>query len=880
MKSKKNLSTLILVLITTFNLLSQNRLYLHEFGLDEIELLNSPFKSAQDLNIENLMKYDVDRLLEPFFTQAGLSPKGAAYSNWDGLAGHVGGHYLSALAINYAATGDAECKSRLDYMIQQLKICQDANGNGYLGGVPNSSTVWSGVKSGNFTAFNNAWVPWYNVHKTYAGLRDAWLYEGNDTAREMFIKLCDWGVDIISGLSTSQMQTMLATEFGGMNEVYADAYQITGDIVYLETAKKFTHNTLFNAMAAGTDNLDNMHANTQIPKVIGFERVAQLDTNATTTSYDDAAEFFWDRVVNYRSIALGGNSRSEHFPAASACEDYVTSREGPESCNTYNMLKLSEQLFSEHPDAKYADFYERAMYNHILSTQHPEHGGYVYFTPSRPRHYRVYSDANKAMWCCVGSGMENHGKYGQFIYSHFGDDSLFVNLFVASELNWKEKGITIIQETNFPDADSTKFTIGASTPTDLRLLIRNPSWVKADELVILVNGDTLDQEYTPGTYVEISRTWTDGDEVKVVLPMHLTYEQLPNVSDYIALMYGPILLGAKTGTENLDGLVADDSRWGHIASGALEAIYDSPAIIGNRDSIQYNIERINDDSLKFRFTGMFPNQEDWDTLTLEPFFRIHDSRYMMYWLSLSKEAYANILAEKEAEEQAALELDARTIDAVATGEQQPEVDHNMETSNSNSGVHNNMAWRDASNGGYFSYELATEGKTNLALMVTYWGYEGGARAFVIYIDNVALANENTTGQWNVNEFVNKEYAIPNSMVEGKQSIRVKFEANPGNIAGGVFYLRLLESDETKAPHLSNDKSNFNCSYTHGILHIQTEVTMDISEYSIYNTQGQKIKNGLFNGISTQVDVADLPKGIYFVSINKNAINKSQKILIY
>ena len=410
------------------SIIAQDKLYPNTFPLSDVTLLNGPFKHARDLNIQTLLKYDVDRLLAPYRKEAGLTPKGESYENWIGLDGHVGGHYLSAMAINYAATGNAECKKRLDYMIAELKACQDANtknhpewGEGYVGGVPDSKGVWSKIKAGDVSIIWKYWVPWYNVHKMYAGLRDAWLYTGNKEAKRIFIKFCDWAINVTSGLSDIKMEEMLGNEHGGMNEVFADAYQMTGDQKYLIAAKRFSHKMLLDAMAANTDNLDNKHANTQVPKVVGFERIAELSHD---NNYGKAGSFFWETVTANRSLAFGGNSRREIFPSAAACSDYVNDVEGPESCNSYNMLKLTEDLFRVNPLAKYADFYERTLFNHILSSQHPEHGGYVYFTSARPRHYRVYSTPNEGMWCCVGSGMENHGKYGQFIYTH-SKDSLF-----------------------------------------------------------------------------------------------------------------------------------------------------------------------------------------------------------------------------------------------------------------------------------------------------------------------------------------------------------------------------------------------------------------------------------------------------------------------
>ena len=444
---------------SNFNLFAQSKLYPNEFPLGDVTLLDGPFKHSRDLNIQVLLKYDPDRLLAPYRKEAGLPEKAKCYPNWEGLDGHVAGHYLSAMAMNYAATNNVECKKRMDYMLSEIKACQDANainnpdwGVGYAGGVPNSNTLWSGFKAGDFSIYNSAWAPFYNLHKMYAGLRDAWLYCGNETAREVFLKFCDWGIRITSALSEEQMQSMLNNEHGGMNEIFADAYQITGDKKYLTAAERYSHRMFLDPLSQGTDNLDNKHANTQIPKFVGFERIAELSKDK---QYDKAGSFFWETVTTNRSLAFGGNSRREHFPSATSCIDFINVNDGPESCNSYNMLKLTEDLFRVNPLAKYVDYYERTLFNHILSTQNPVHGGYVYFTPARPRHYRVYSAPNEAMWCCVGTGMENHSKYNQFIYTHV-KDTLFLNLFIASELNWKEKGIKIKQETNFPYEEQTK----------------------------------------------------------------------------------------------------------------------------------------------------------------------------------------------------------------------------------------------------------------------------------------------------------------------------------------------------------------------------------------------------------------------------------------
>jgi DUF1680 family protein len=770
---------------------AQDKLYHNEFSLSDVSLLDGPFKHARDLNIKVLLEYDVDRLLQPFLKEAGLPEKGRRYQNWAGLDGHVGGHYLSALAMNYASTKNAECKRRMDYMIAELKACQEANtknnadwGAGYVGGVPDSKKIWSSFQKGDFAAYRSAWVPWYNVHKMYAGLRDAWAYTGNEDAKTIFLKFCDWAINITASLTDAQMQSMLDTEHGGMNEVLADAYQMTGDEKYLIAAKRFSHRQLLDPMSEGKDNLDNKHANTQVPKAIGFERIGEVSGDA---KYASAGNFFWQTVTTNRTLAFGGNSRREFFPSVAACTDFVNDVEGPESCNSYNMLKLSEDLFRTNPSAKYVDYYERALYNHILSTQHPEHGGYVYFTPARPRHYRVYSSPNEAMWCCVGSGMENHGKYNEFIYTH-NSDSLFLNLFIPSELNWRERGIKFQQQTQFPYEEQTKFTVTEGS-SRFKLLVRYPSWVKEGKLKILVNGKAVSYTARPSSYIAIDRVWKKGDVVQIVLPMHNTIEHLPNVPEYIAIMHGPILLGAKTGTEDLRGLVADDSRWGHIASGKRLPINEAPIIIeDNLAALATKLKPVAGKPLTF--TASQIKLINPINVVFEPFFKIHDARYMMYWMALSNKQYRSYLDSVTLLETRKMELQKRTIDFVAPGEQQPEADHAMQRQASSTGNNLDEFWRDARNGGFFSYKMSTNNETGLSLIVRYWGAEWGNRKFDIYIDDEKLITEDNTGRWNQSQFQDIEYAIPDAMVKGKESVRVKFQALPGNTAGAVYYIRL------------------------------------------------------------------------------------------
>src|ERR1035437_5414172 len=678
-KSLLFLCAIYCILLVSSNLKAQNKLYPNEFPLGDVKLLDSPFKHARDLNIQVLLKYDVDRMLAPYRKEAGLPEKAKTYPNWDGLDGHIAGHYLTALALNYASTGNAECKKRMEYMLSEIKLCQDANalnnaawGVGYAGGFPNSAKLWGTFKKGDFNAYNSAWSPFYNLHKMYAGLRDAWVYCGYEDAKVIFLKFCDWGITMTSTVTEDQMQSILNVEYGGMDEIYADAYQMTGDQKYMTAAKRYSHRQILDPLSQGIDNLDNKHANTQIPKIVGFERIAELSHDP---KYGKAGSFFWETVTTNRSLAFGGNSRREHFPNPESCTDFVNDVDGPETCNSNNMLKLTEDLFRVHADAKYADYYERTIYNHILSSQHPEHGGYVYFTSARPRHYRIYSAPNEAMWCCVGTGMENHGKYNQFIYTH-SNDSLFVNLFIASELTWKEKKIKFKQETTFPYEEQTKLTVLEGRAT-FKLMVRYPTWVSDGALGITVNGRKVTYTAKPSSYVCIDRKWEKGDVVEIKLPMHNSIEYLPNVPQYIAFMHGPILLGAKTATEDLRGLIAKDSRFGQYPGGQKLPIDKAPILVENNiQKIADKLVPVKDKPLNFTLNVKMVNSID--QITLEPFYKIHDARYMMYWMALTNSEYKSYTDSISNIEKEKMELQKCTTDAVAPGEQQPEVDNGME----------------------------------------------------------------------------------------------------------------------------------------------------------------------------------------------------------
>ncbi len=792
---KKQLMIALLSIAPALGVVAQDKLYKDEFPLGDITLLDGPLKHARDLNVQVLLKYDCDRMLAPYRKEAGLQPRKPSYPNWDGLDGHVGGHYLSALAIN-AATGNEECRKRMEYMISELQLVLDANNqrheawcHNYIGGVPNSAKMWTAFSKGDFGPYFGTWAPFYNIHKMYAGLRDAWLYCGNEQAKNLFLKFCDWAVDITRDLNDEQMEKMLGNEHGGMNEVLADAYAITGEQKYLDCARRFSHRMLFVPLENGKDCLDNMHANTQIPKVIGYQRIAEL---AHDVQYHNASEYFWEIVTRQRSLALGGNSRREHFPTKENCIDYINDIDGPESCNTYNMLKLTEDLNRVKPNGMYGDFYETAMFNHILSAQHPQHGGYVYFTPARPRHYRNYSAPNEAMWCCVGTGMEDHGKYGQFVWTHdkgvkAENDALYVNLFVASELNWKDRKMVIRQQTAFPYAESSVVEVAKGKGTFI-LKVRKPSWCEN----FTVKGVGFDADsYEENGFVCMKRKWKKGDQVKISMPMHAYIKPMINVPQYVAIMYGPILLGMKTGTEDMRGLIADDSRFGQYAGGKKLALDEAPILLPKHlDDIAKDLKPVPGKPLHFKLATRMENAIDGE---LQPFFEIHDSRYMMYWLALGENDYKAYMQKLADEEKARQALEARTVDKVNPGEQQPETDHNMEADVTERGNTEGVFFRDARDGHFFSYLMQTKGETNLSLQLKFWGQdEWRTSEFDIYVNDKLLCSVNNSHRWRTTQFKTVDYAIPSEFVKGKKEIRVKFVAHKGKQVGQIYGVRLVK----------------------------------------------------------------------------------------
>ncbi len=839
---------------------SQSELYPKHFDLEQVTLLDGPMKTAMDLNIQMLLQYDTDRLLTPFVRQAGLSAttdkqskyyrweaKHPNFKNWGGdagfdLSGHVGGHYLSALALAYAACHDeavrAQLKERMDYMLAVMKDCQDQYDNnteglyGFIGGQPINDS-WKKLYKGDLSGIqaNWGWVPFYCQHKILAGLRDAYLYGNSLTAKEMFRKLSDWSVNLIAKVSADAFEGFLNCEHGGMNESMLDAYQLFGDKKYLTAAKKYTHKAMLNGMQTLNKSfLDGKHANTQVPKYIGMERIFEQD--ATATAYKKAAENFWTDVAQNRTVCIGGNSVNEHFLAAANGNRYIDQPDGPESCNTNNMLKLSEMMADRTGDAKYADFYEQAVWNHILSTQDPTTGGYVYFTTLRPQGYRIYSQPNKGMWCCVGTGMENHSKYGHFIYTHDGSKTLYVNLFTPSRL--ESNDFVVTQETLFPYIDpvvsavptaqtaTTTITVGKAG--SYAIAVRHPAWA-GKEYQVLVNGKTVDHTAKVGeaSYVTIDRTWQAGDRIVVWLPMELRYEACPNYTDYIAFKFGPILLGAQTTTSSpvlnspvlnssvLDGLPVEnlqneyggEGRMDHSprAMGKQLNLLSAPLLIGQRTDVLGRITPKDLSKLTFTIDAKREGVDTykWTTLTLQPFYGIHHGRYVCYWYQQTPEVFAQSdMAKTEAANEA---LKERTLDFVATGEQQSEAGHEYNYSaDSGKGTYNGESYRDCQSGGYVQFTLFNNDGISdaLAIMCRFTTADKG-RVATLTVDGTKIADITIPESVKNadNGFYNAEYPIPEALVkDSKGNVKKKFvvrlAATGSTPNPGLYYLRLVK----------------------------------------------------------------------------------------
>ena len=596
------------------------------FSLTAVRLLDGPFKDAQQRDARYLLLLEPDRMLHNFRVNAGLLPKAPVYGGWESVStwadirahGHTLGHYMTACALMYASTGREEFKTRCDYIVRELAECQTAAGTGLVNAFPdNTAQIDNLVKTQRATG-----VPWYTLHKILAGLRDAHLYCDCAAARTVLVRLSDWAIAATQGMSDAEFERMLDTEHGGMNEVLADVHAITGEAKYLRLAERFSHKRLLEPLSESCDTLDGLHSNTQIPKVVGFQR---LYTLTGEPRYSAAARFFWTTVASTRSFATGGNADNEHFFPVGEFEKHIPSAKTMETCCSHNMLRLTRMLFTADPIAAYADYYERTLYNTILASQDPDTGMMTYFQSTRPGYLKLYCTPEDSFWCCTGTGIENHAKYGDSIYfrgSQDGADCVYVNLFIASTLDWKEKGLALKQATRFPEAGKSRLEVTAAGAGDVTLKIRHPGWCTT--ATVAVNGNTAATSRHPGGYIDLKRAWKAGDVVEIDVPMALRMEALHGSTNQAAVLYGPIVLAGALGHEVAPraDLHVNERTIGEPFNDPIEV----PVLVGDLAKMPARIKPTGS-PLTFRTDGLGRPGD----VTLVPYHRIAHEHYNLYW---------------------------------------------------------------------------------------------------------------------------------------------------------------------------------------------------------------------------------------------------------
>jgi DUF1680 family protein len=750
--------------------------------LTDVRLLDGAFHHAQEVNRAYMLQLEPDRLLSHVRENAGLAAKGRPYGGWDHDGSQCIGHYLTALAHLAASTGDPAVRERIRYIVSEMAECQRAAGDGSLYGYASDKAWYSRLTTGEVPHIHVA--PWYITHKIMAGLRDAYLLCGENQARDILVRMADWCIAVTARLTSDQWQAMLDREHGGPHEVLADVYALTGQPKYLDLARKFTHRRVYEPLARGDPSvLNGLHANTQFPKFIGYERIYELTGEKPR---HDAARTFWENVTTTRSWANGGNSQSEFFFPPQEFPSKLLDLPGPETCNSYNMLRLTRQLFLVEPAARLMDYYERTLFNHILASQDPETGRFAYHTPMRPGHYRIYSTPFDSFWCCVNTGMESHSKHGEMIYAR-SQDGLYVNLFIASEARWIEQGLILRQETRFPEEPRTTLSLALNQPRPLTLRVRWPAWVPAGKLQVMVNGRNHPIQGGPGDYVTISRVWESGDRVQVDLPMRPRVEMLPQSKDYAAFFYGPVLLAAPMGTEGLSPADFFSLNGDAIPRKALP-VDDFPSLIMEPDQAVTNLTQAAPDPLRFSLCNAVQPAE----VTLLPLYRLHRQRYTIYWPVREPKTCAELRAHRERERQEAASLEARTIDRVEIGDESSEKKHHLQGDRTGSGPAPwpHAKWRDAA--GWFAYDLQLPPEPPVALRCVFWGGDV-RRTFDVLVEGKIISTV-TLNAPRPGEYVVRTFAIPPALTAGRRLATVRFQAHEGSLAGGLFDLHTVRPE--------------------------------------------------------------------------------------
>jgi hypothetical protein len=758
--------------------------------LTAVRLTGGPLKHAQDLNAKYLLELEPDRMMAYYRRRAGLEQKAEPYGGWDGdgrnLTGHIAGHYLSAVSLMFAATGDARFKERADYLVQELKIVQDKHGDGYLGALAKGRETFQEVSKGNIKSsgfdLNGLWSPWYTLHKTYAGLRDAYRFTGNETALAVEIRYAEWAAGVLAPMSDEQVQRMLNTEFGGMGEIFADLYADTGDKRWLDLSYRFEHKAVMDPLKRQEDRLAGLHGNTNVPKTIASaDRYAYTGDKADGT----AARFFWNRVVNHHTFATGGHGKDEYWREPDKLSAIVDGRTA-ESCNIYNMLKLTRRLFALEPDARYAEFHERALFNHVLGSIDPNDGATCYMVPVGRGVRREYANMQRSFTCCVGSGMESHALHAEGIY-YESNDKLWVNLYAPSMAEWSAAGVRLKTETTFPEGEFVLITFDLKTPRAFTLAVRRPAWAE-DGFEVKVNGRPAAAPLPkPGSYVEIKRTWNSGDIVGLVLPKALHLQPTADNPRRAAIMWGPLVLAGDLGPEPPRPQGRGGQQGAEARAPRPEPV-DVPVLVAAEKAIPDWLKPIDEKPGAFRSSGVGRERD----VEFVPFYRLHRRTYAAYWDFFTQGEYEKRKTELEAEAARRHALEAATVAQLTAGEMQPERDFNQQGENTSiSRPVDGRRGRLAS--GWFSFDFPVEPERPMALVVTYHRDSRRPRSFEILVDGRKIGEERFEIS-SEDRFFDVQYPIPSDLVKGKEKITVRFQATGGNETATIFNIRMVRAD--------------------------------------------------------------------------------------
>jgi len=754
--------------------------------LSAVRLTGGPLKKAQDLDAQYLLDLQPDRMLAFLRQRAGLDPKAQGYGGWDGpgrqLTGHIAGHYLSAVSMMYATTGDVRFKQRADDMVKQLGIIQDAQKDGYIGALMDGkggdgkidfeNLAKGEIKSGGFD-LNGLWSPWYVEHKLFAGLRDAYHLTGNREALNVEIKFAGWVESIVGNLSDDQIQRMLMTEFGGMNEVLADLYADTNDPRWLKLSDKFEHRAVVIPLSEGHDILAGKHANTNIPKMIG--ELARYEYTGDETD-GKAANFFFDEVSLHHSFATGGDGKNEYFGQPDKMNDMIDGRTA-ESCATYNMIKMARTLFSLEPQARYEDFIERADLNAILGGQDPDDGRVSYMVPVGRGVQHEYQNKFESFTCCVGSQMETHAFHAYGIYNESGK-KLWVNQYAPTTVDWTSQGLKLEMVTDLPVGDSATFKIVSGKSEAFTLALRRPYWA-GNGFTVKVNGVPVKNITKPDTYIEINRRWKAGDTVELSLPKTLRKEALPDNANRMAIMWGPLVLAGDLGPE-----VSRRSRQGGTAPEA------APALVTASDNVAGWLKPVEGKPGTFHTVNVGLKQD----IDFAPFYEMPRRRYAIYWDVFTPGEWAKKSAAYEAQKEADAKLTAATIGFAQPGQMQTERDFAEKDEDSTPVQLNGKYGRQGN--GWFSYELPVDPTAAATLVVTYSNDARRPGGFDVLVDGVKVGEqtiERRTPEIDV-RFFDVKYPLPLDMVKGKQKVTVRFQAKEGNSIPGVFGIRTVRGE--------------------------------------------------------------------------------------